>query len=110
MAHRAFPWLLALVFALGATLPLVGAIVDRTPAIERSADSHVMANAPLQNDKMAPMFGQWSDDNNPDDLLQVGDVSLPVPSATSGHGRRISGAVHRQRLLSAAFPRGPPSA
>lgn len=113
MVRRVFSWLpacVALLVALSAAVPVAGSAVARTPTIQQCADGKAIAQltAPIP-DGDAVMFGQWGDDD-PDEILGTDGVSIPAPVARSHHGRRISHAVRAQRLVSAAFPRGPPSA
>lgn len=112
MVRRVFFWLLpacvALAVALAAAIP--GSAIARTTAIQQCAEGHATAllSAPLQASDAA-MFGQWGDDD-PDKILGADTIGVSAPLAASHHGRRIGAAVRCQRLLSAAFPRGPPSA
>jgi len=113
MARRALSWLLlpaiqALVFAFGSVLP--PALAERAPVIAQSSDDHLArASIPLQGGDVAAMLTPWSDDN-PDDVISLDITKIVTPTGTFGFGRRIFAAVSRQRILSAALPRGPPSA
>jgi hypothetical protein len=115
MARRAhLSLLLALVVSFAALISLRGADSARAASITQNAvqaqsvDSRVLANAPLNGNNLAAAFGQWNDDDDPDDILQAESVSIALPLLTSGFGRRVGQAVARANLVSAAFPRGPP--
>jgi len=115
MARRALSWLLlpaflALVFALGSVLPLAQAERIPTAGITQSSDDHLArASLPHQGGDLAAIFAPWNDDD-PDDIALFSIIKVAAPTGTFGLGRRIFEAVSRQRILSAAFPRGPPSA
>ena len=114
MAHRAFVWLLpllALILAFGAALSWRGPDSAGAASIAQPSDAHpvVLANTPLGGGNAATLIGQWNDDD-PDDILQARIASIPSPALISGVGRRVGRAVIRQRLISSAFPRGPPAA
>lgn len=131
MAHRAhLRLLLALVLWFAALFLLHGAENARAELIARNAasiariaahaqnapqyighgvDSRMLANSPPTGDDLAAVFGQWNDNDDPDDILQAEGVSIPLPPLTSGFGRRVGHAVARANLVSAAFPRGPPA-
>ena len=68
----------------------------------------MLVNGPPNGGILAAVFGQWNDDDNPDDILQAEGVNIALPPLTSGFGRRVGHAVARESLVSAAFPRGPP--
>jgi hypothetical protein len=115
MARRAhLSLLLALVVSFAALISLHGADSARAASITQNAahaqsvDCRVLANAPLNPDNLAAAFGQWNDDDDPDDILQAESVNIALPMLTSGFGRRAGQAVARASLVSAAFPRGPP--
>ncbi len=107
--------LLALVVSFAALISLRGADSARADSIAQNAvhaqsvDCRVLANAPLNGDNLAAAFGQWNDDDDPDDILQAESISVAFPPLTSGFGRRVGQAVARASLVSAAFPRGPPA-
>lgn len=113
MARRALSWLLlpaflALVFAFGSVLAQVG----RAPAgaVTQSSDDYLSrASIPHRGDDVAVILAPWSDDD-PDEVAPFDIAKVATPSGTFGLGRRIFDAVSRQRIVSAAFPRGPPSA
>lgn len=71
-------------------------------------DSRMLENIPRNDGNLAAVVGQWNDNNDPDDILQAESISIAFPVLTSGFGRRVGHAVARERLVSAAFPRGPP--
>jgi hypothetical protein len=130
MAHRAhLRLLLALVLLFAALFLLRGAENARADWIAQDAtstarnatdvqnspqyighgvDSRALANGPLHGGNLAAVFGQWNDNDDPDDILQAEGVSIALPPLTSGFGRRVGYAVARASLVSAAFPRGPP--
>jgi len=123
MAHCAhLRLLLALVVSFAALFSLQGAnsaradsaqnsahAQDATQCIGHGVDSRVLTNAPLNGGNPAAAFGQWNDDDDPDDILQAESISIAFPLLTSGFGRRVGQAVARASLVSAAFPRGPPA-
>jgi hypothetical protein len=115
MAHCAhLRLLLALALSFAALFSLRGADDARADLIAENAvyahgvDSRVLTNVPPTGDNLAVVFGQWNDDD-PDDILQSQSASIALPLLTSGFGRRVGRAVARERLVSAAFPRGPPA-
>jgi hypothetical protein len=77
--------------------------------IGHGIDSRMLANGPPYGGKLAAVFGQWNDNDDPDDILQADGVSISLPPLTSGFGRRVGHAVARASLVAAAFPRGPPA-
>jgi hypothetical protein len=105
------PASVALVIALAAAIPGLGAAFARTPTVQQSVDckAPTLHAAPLRDRDIVTTLGQWGDDE-PDDILAADDVSIPTPVARFHYGRRTGNAVRRQRLLCAAYPRGPPSA
>jgi hypothetical protein len=124
MARRAhLRLLLALVLSFAALFLLRGAESARRDSIARNAahaqnapqyighgvDSRMLVNGPLHGGNRAAVFGQWNDDDDPDDVLQAESISIAFPQLTSGFGRRVGHTVARERLVSAAFPRGPPA-
>jgi hypothetical protein len=131
MAHRAHLRLvLALVLLFAAQFLLRGAETSRADLIARNVtsiarngahahnarqyighgvDGHMLVNGPPNGGILAAVFGQWNDDDNPDDILQAEGVNIALPPLTSGFGRRVGHAVARESLVSAAFPRGPPT-
>jgi hypothetical protein len=131
MAHRAhLRLLLTLVVSFAALFALYGAKSARADSIVRNAasvarnathalhapqcrahgiDSRVLVNGPPGGANLAATLGQWTDDDDPDDILQAESVSIALPPLTSGFGRRVGHAIARECLVSAAFPRGPPS-
>jgi hypothetical protein len=116
MAHRAYlSLLLGLVVSFAALFSLRGADSARADSIAQNAahdhgvDSRVLSNNPPNGGDLAAVFGQWNDNNDPDDILQAESISIALPLLTSGFGRRVGHAVVRERLVSAAFPRGPPA-
>ena len=116
MAHCAhLRLLLAVALSFAALFSLRGADSARTDLIAqnavhaRGAHFHVLANAPLNDGNLDAGFGQWNDDDDPDDILQAESTSIALPPLTSGFGRRVGHAVARASLVSAAFPRGPPA-
>jgi hypothetical protein len=115
MAHRAYlRLLLALVVSFAALFSLRGADSARADSIAQSAvhafnvDSRMLANSPPKSGDLTAIVGQWTDDD-PDDILHAESISIAFPLLTPGFGRRVGHAVARERLVSAAFPRGPPS-
>lgn len=112
MAHRAC-LLLALVVSFAALISLRGTDDARVDSnvhnIVRAHSVDMLANGPANGGDLAAAFGQWNDNDDPDDLLQAESISIAFPLLTSGFGRRVSHAVARERLVSAAFPRGPPA-
>jgi len=116
MAHRAYlKLLLALVVSFAALFSLHGTGNARASSNAQNAvhvpgvDSRMLANGPLNGGNLAAAFGQWNDKDDPDDMLQADSVSVALPLLTSGFGRRVGHAVVRASLVSAAFPRGPPT-
>src|SRR5262245_41594678 len=116
MAHRAhLRLLLALVVSFAALFSLRGTDNARADSIAQNgvhaqgADSRMLANGPPYGGKLAAVFGQWNDNDDPDDILQAEGVSISLPPLTSGFGRRVGHTVARASLVSAAFPRGPPT-
>jgi hypothetical protein len=114
MAHRAcLSLLLALVVSFAALISLRGADSARANSIaQNAAHAHsvgMLANGPDKGGDLAAAFGQWNDNDDPDDIMQAESVSIALPLLTSGFGRRVSHAVARECLVSAAFPRGPPA-
>jgi hypothetical protein len=122
MAHCAhLRLLLALVVSFAALFSLQGANSARADSAQNAAhaqttqcighgvDSRVLTNGPLDGANLAAVFGQWNDNDDPDDILQAEGVSTALPPLTSGFGRRVGHAVARASLVSAAFPRGPPA-
>ena len=114
MAQRAhLRLLLALVVSFAALFLLRGADSARAHLTAQNAahdvDSRALANGPLSGGNLAAAFGQWNDKDDPDDMLQADSVSVALPLLTSGFGRRVGHAVVRASLVSAAFPRGPPT-
>jgi hypothetical protein len=116
MAHRAYlSLLLALVVSFAALFSLRGADSGHADSIAENAvhaqsiDSRALSNSPPNGDDLAAIFGQWNDNNDPDDILQAESISIAFTPLTSGFGRRVGHAVVRERLVSAAFPRGPPA-
>src|SRR3954469_23459831 len=131
MAHRALVrLLLALVLLCAAEFLLRGAEAARADLIARNAasiarnsaqaqnipqyagqgvDSRILANALPYGGKRVTVFGQWNDNDDPDDILQAEGVSIALPPLTSGFGRRVGHAVARESIVSSAFPRGPPA-
>jgi hypothetical protein len=115
MAHRAcLSLLLALIVSYAALISLRGADSVRADSIAQNAvhahgvDSRMLANSPPNGGDAAAVVGQWTDDD-PDDILHAESISIAFPLLTSGFGRRVGHAVARERLVSAAFPRGPPA-
>jgi hypothetical protein len=114
MAQRAcLSLLLALVVSFAALISLRGADSARADSIAQNAvHAHsvdVLANSPPNGGDLAAVFGQWNDNDDPDDILHAESISIAFPLLTSGFGRRVGHAVARERLVSAAFPRGPPA-
>jgi hypothetical protein len=116
MAHRAHPrLLLALVLSFAALFLLHGPDSTRADSIAGNAvhapgvASQMLANGPLNGGNLAAGFGRWNDDDDPDDILQAEGVSIAPPLLTFGFGRRVSHAVAREGIVTAAFPRGPPT-
>jgi hypothetical protein len=116
MAHRAhLRLLLALVLSFAALFLLRGVDSTRAVSIAQNAvhahgvDSRMLANGPFNGGNLVAAFGQWNDDDDPDDIVQAEGVSIALPPLTSGFGRRAGHAVVRERIVSAAFPRGPPA-
>ena len=113
MAHRArLSLLLALVVSFAALISLRETDSARADSIARNAfhaHSVDLANGPPNGGDLAAAFGQWNDNDDPDDILQAESISIAFPPLTSGFGRRVGHAVARKRLVSAAFPRGPPA-
>src|SRR5262245_52216637 len=114
MAQRAhLRLLLALVVSFAALFSLRGADSARAGSIAQNAahthdiGSRVLANGPLNGGNLAAAFGQWNDNDDPDDILLAESVSIALPLLTSGFGRRVGHAVVRASLVTAAFPRGP---
>jgi hypothetical protein len=77
--------------------------------IRQSVDSRIFANSLPYGGKRATAFGQWNDNDDPDDMLQAEGVSIALPPLISGFGRRVGHAVARESIVSSAFPRGPPA-
>jgi hypothetical protein len=104
------PASVALVIAFAAAIPGLGATLTRAPTIQQSVDCDAPAlhAAPLRGSHAAAMLAQWGDDD-PDDILAADSVIIPPPVARTHYGRRTGSAVRRQFLVSAAYPRGPPS-
>jgi hypothetical protein len=69
----------------------------------------MIENSPPDDANLGAAVGQWNDNNDPDKILQTESISIAFPPLTSGFGRRVGHAVARERLVSAAFPRGPPA-
>ena len=114
MAHRAYlSLLLALVVSFAALFSLREADSALADSIAQNAvHAHsvdMLANSPPNGGNLAAVFGQWNDDDDPDDILQAERISIAFPPLTSGFGRRAGHAVARASLVSAAFPRGPPA-
>ena len=123
MAHCAhLRLLLALVVSFAALFSLQGANSARADSAQDAAqaqnaaqclghgvDSRVLTNSPLDGGNLAAVFGQWNDDDDPDDILQAESISIAFPLLTPGFGRRVGHAVARASLVAAAFPRGPPA-
>jgi hypothetical protein len=116
MAHRAcLSLLLALVVSFAALFSLREADSARADSISQNAvhahsvDSRGLANGPANGGDLAAVFGQWNDNDDPDDILQAESINIAFPLLTSGFGRRVGHAVNRASLVSAAFPRGPPA-
>jgi len=75
----------------------------------QGVDSRIFANSLPYGGKRATVFGQWNDNDDPDDILQAEGVSIALPPLTSGFGRRVGHAVACESIVSSAFPRGPPA-
>lgn len=116
MARRARSWLppalLAFAFAVGVALPLDDRESVGAPAIERSAEGDIiaLADVPLRRDDASVMNGQWSENDDPDDILQADIINVLTPVATARPVRRVGDAASCQHPIFAAFPRGPPPA
>jgi hypothetical protein len=116
MAPRAYlSLLLALVVSFAALFWLRGAdsapadSIAQSVAHAHSIDTRMLANGPTNGGNLAAVFGQWNDNDDPDDILQAQSIPIAFPLLTSGFGRRAGHAIARARLVSAAFPRGPPA-
>src|SRR5262245_829355 len=98
MAHRAcLSLLLALVVSFAALLALRGADNARVDSIVQNAvrahSVDMLANGPTNGGDLAAAFGQWNDNDDPDDILQAESIIITFPLLTSGFGRRVSHAV-----------------
>lgn len=111
MVRRIFPWLLPAVLALASVVPMGGADAIQATTFERPADCDAtsLAGAPIhQNDRSVNGI-QWTDDDD-DRISLAGTTTAWVSIAFFILPRDAGDILCRAFAISAAFPRGPPSA
>jgi hypothetical protein len=113
MYRRIFPWLLPAVLALAFAVPVgdADATLATTFARPANCDAVPIASTPIHQNSQSVICGQWTDDDNNDDLISQASTTIAwVSIAFFILPYDACDILCHAFTISAAFPRGPPSA